>query len=351
MESAKRNVVAALAGLAGLLLLPNVSSAVELGTGVELHAYGHQDYLQTGGGNTYMGADKRGSWDQNFLGLVGSFTLNEKSKLWAQLEASTNEATRFTWFFLDYQFNDNLRGHFGRTKFPIGLYNEVINVKFLHLSSLAPSIYQSGADMVYDAYHGAGLDYDQQLGNGTVTWQAYAGNVYTVHPETDVKDRRLFGGRITYRTPIEGLRFMISPLRTQVEILADHTMSNEDRVWLSADYTNNGWDIKAEQATHKFLGVKASGYYVQVGRQITEKWTPFVRYDYITTDSARSHDPSFNQKTIAVGVSYKFMPNMDVRVENHFNRGYALPVSSEEIPAGAGRGNWNMFAVGVNFAF
>ncbi len=351
MKRDQRKLAAAVAGSAALLLAPSVSSAVELGTGVELHAYGNQDYVQTGGGNTYLGADKKGSWDRNFLGLVGAITLNEKSKLWAQLETTTGEATRFTWFFLDYQFSDNMRGHFGRTKLPLGLYNEIIDAKYLHLSQLEPSIYQTSADMVHDAYHGVGLDYDQTVGNGLITWQAYAGNVYDVDPPTDSRDRRAFGGRVTYRTPIEGLRFMVSGYRTQVQLLADNSMTNEDRTILSADYANNGWDVKAEYAVHKFVGVKSHGYYVQVGRRVAEKWLPFVRYDYVTTDSAQSNDPSFYQKTLAVGVTYQLLSNVNLRVENHFNRGYALPVVSEEVVAGAGRNNWNMFLVGVNFAF
>ena len=106
---------------------------------MEMHGYGYQDYLQANG-NTYLGADGKGSWDNNFLGLVGAVSLNDKSKLWAQLQASSTDQNRFTWFFVDYQFSNQLRGHVGRVKLPMGLYNEVIDAKYLQVSQLEPSM-------------------------------------------------------------------------------------------------------------------------------------------------------------------------------------------------------------------
>ena len=200
-------------------------------------------YLQASD-NLYLGADDHGSWDTNFLGLVLSATVNERSEVWAQLEGTTDEGTRFTWFFVDYQVSENLRAHVGRVKMPLGFYNETIDAKFLQVAQLEPSLYQSAADIVHDAYHGAGIDYEWAVGNGHLFWQVYGGNVYDVDPPQDTKDRRVIGGRATYRTPVAGLRFMVSAYRTQVETLADGSFSNEDRVI--------GWSsISAIAATSK----------------------------------------------------------------------------------------------------
>ncbi len=57
---------------------------------VDLHGYGYQAYMQTSGANSYNGADNQRSWDNNFLGLVATVTLTDKSKLWAQLQGSSN---------------------------------------------------------------------------------------------------------------------------------------------------------------------------------------------------------------------------------------------------------------------
>jgi len=80
------------------------------------HGYGNQDYRQSSA-NSYLGADPRGTWDNNFLGLVFTGTINERSQVWAQLQANSTEQARVTWMFVDYQFNDVLRAHVGRVKF------------------------------------------------------------------------------------------------------------------------------------------------------------------------------------------------------------------------------------------
>jgi hypothetical protein len=324
--------------------------AGELADRFDVHGYGFQDYLQTSR-NTYLGADKRGSWDENFLGLVVAATIDNRSKVWAQLEATTGEGTRFTWFFLDYQVSDALRAHVGRVKLPLGFYNEIIDLKSSHLSALVPSIYQGDADFVHDSYHGVGADFEQDLGGGHVLWQAWAGNVYDINPPVDTRDRRAFGGRMTYDTPIDGLKLMASAYRTQVETLATAAMSSEDRAILSFEFARDNWELKSEYATHKFLGVSSSGYYIQGGYTVADKWTPYVRYDHVTLDKGQSGDPSFYQKTVALGVGYKLGKNIGLKIENHFNNGYALPVASGEVAVGAGAKKWDLFTAEVNFQF
>jgi hypothetical protein len=327
------------------------AGAIEFGNELEVHGYGSQDYLQASH-NTYLGADNRGTWDDNFLGLVGTVTLNDKSKLWAQLEASSAEATRFTWFFVDYQLTDALRFHAGRVKYPLGLYNEYIDTKFLQVSSLEPALYQGAADFVHDAYTGVGADYTQSLNTaGEIVWQVYGGNTYDTDPPPDTRDRRAYGGRITYRTPIDGLRFMLSGYRSHVEILATRPLTNEDRLIGSIDFVRADWDIKSEYGTHKFLGVSSNAWYFQVGRTVAQKWMPFFRYDHVDLDKESQSTDSATQKILVFGVNYKLLSNVSIRFEDHFNRGYALPVASGEVPAGQGDRTWNLFVAGVHFMF
>jgi hypothetical protein len=334
----------------GSLLLATSAVADDFSDRFAVHGFGYQDYAQASD-NTYLGADDHGSWDNNFLGLVLTAVVNDRSEVWAQLEATTDEGTRFTWFFVDYQVSENLRAHVGRVKMPLGFYNETIDAKFLQVTQLEPSLYQTAADIVHDAYHGVGIDYEWELANGHVTWQLYGGNVYDVDPPEDSRDRRVVGGRVTYRTPVPGLRLMLSTYRTQVEVLADGTFSNEDRVIGSVEYLCERCDIKAEYATHEFLGVSSHAYYLQARYSIDDKWAPYVRYDTAVLDEDLSSDPSYYQKTFVVGVQYRMADSLTLRLENHFNHGYGLPVSSGEVAAGAGAVNWNLAVAGINFSF
>ncbi len=339
----------AFACVIGGIGLVGSAGAAETGS-FEIHGYGSQDYLQASA-NQYLGADKHGSWDNNFLGLVGAVTVNDKSKLWAQLEASSTEHVAFTWFFLDYDFSDAARAHAGRVKYPLGLYNETIDAKFLQASSLEPALYQAAADVVHDAYNGVGFDYEQALGSaGSITWQVYGGNTFDRNPPLDIRDRRAYGARVTYHTPIDGLRVMLSGYTTQVEILATAALVDEHRFIASVDYTPGAWDIKSEYGEHSFQSVTGQAWYAQFGRTFG-KWMPFARYDYVTTDKAQKSSDSFSQKIVVVGLNYKLESNVSLRLEDHFNHGYALPVASDEVAAGAGKREWNLLVLGVHFMF
>jgi hypothetical protein len=197
-----------------------------------------------------------------------------------------------------------------------------------------------------------GLDYTQSLGNsGQILWQVYGGNTYETDPPEDTRDRRAFGGRITYTTPIDGLRFMVSAIRIQNEILNTRVLLNETHAVYSVDYVHDNWDVKSEFGTHALAGVNSHAYYVQVGHTFGDKWTPFARYDYLTTDTQLSSSDSYSQKAVVVGLNYKLTGDISVRVEDHFNRGYALPVASGEVPVDMGTRDWQLFAAGIHFIF
>ena len=353
-------IAAALIGAAsGLAALP--ACGVELSERIDLHGYGHQTFMQSSA-NTYMGADRSGTWNNNYLGLVLTGTLTEKSKLWAQVQGSSSRGDRqnprVSWLFVDYQLNDAVRVHAGRVKLPLGLYTEYIDAKALHLAALEPSLYQSyrtGGDMEHDAYHGVGIDIEHEFGGGHLRWQAWGGRPFDVDPPEESRDRRAWGGRVTWQPPIDGLKLMLSGYRTQVEHLDHAFRSNEDRAIASVELARGPWELRAERSWHREIEPEGAtfshAWYVQGGYTFAARWTPYLRYDSVTTDRARRADPSHYQRTVAIGLGYKLGENLGLRLENHFHRGYALPVATGEVEAGAGRVNWQQFVAAINFRF
>ena len=351
MKTGSSRRTRALSAAALIALLPTGAAlAVEVGDRIDLHGYGYQDYAQASA-NSYLGADKHGTWDNNFVGLVMAATLTDKSKLWAQLEGTAHSGVAVTWAFVDYDLSDDVRLHAGRVKMPLGFYNEIIDAKPLQPAALEPSLYQRAADMVHDSYHGVGVDVEQDIGSGHLRWQVYGGNVYDRDPPEDTRDRRAFGGRVTYRTPIDGVTLMGSAYRTQVQTLADGTMSNEDRAIVSAGYVANRWDVKAEYGVHKFLGVTSDAWYVQAAYAVSDHWTPYARHDFIVTDRAQRGDPSFQQSTWVAGLGYRVNSALGLKLENHFNSGYGLPVAEGSVVAGSGTRSWNLLLVSADFQF
>jgi len=330
-----------------------------------VNGYGYQDYRLTNN-NFFEYASQRGTWDHNAFAVVMSAKVSDRDTAWAQLQASSIDPaglTRFTWMFLDHRFSDNLSGHVGRIKFPVGLYTEFIDNKALQLSAVIPYAYSGSADMSYDAYSGVGLDWT----TGSLFTQIYGGNVYNPIPTNDHANRRLIGTRITWTTPLEGLRFLISANETSLEGNPNLTipqdppemsqLGKEDRAMFSVDYVSDRFDIKGEYNYHKtppFANLSQTttsiqnAWYVQGGYKMG-LWTPYARYDSFQADQHDTSDPSKYQKDWVLGVNYKINDYVNARIEDHIISGYAM--SQPNTPADVPATNWNMLAAEVNFMF
>jgi len=110
-------------------------------------------------------------------------------------------------------------------------------------------------------------------------------------------------------------------------------------------------DLKAEYGRMTVFGKTAATWYAQAAYTFNDKWTPYVRYDYVATDVDNRADPSFYQRSTVLGLGYKITPSVGLRLETHINHGYAMPVASEEVEAGAGKTDWTMTAFSLNFIF
>lgn len=337
------------------------SAAHAAGTGddkVEIYGYGHQGYLQATD-NTYLGAGTNGTWDYNALALVFAKKIDDKTRVWTQIHTTSNEI-RLDWVFVDFQVNNNLVTRVGQIKQPFGLYNEIRDIKFLHLSTLTQALYSEAAEIAHEAYRGAAVVYDHDFGGGSLSWDAYLGEVAENNLLVTTKNRGLAGGRVTYKTPVDGLIFMASAYNNKLDDTVNLKQGAMEVWMLSADYTNNNVSLKSEYVNkdNNLEGKISKSYYAQAGYTFAEKWTPFVRYDYITTDQTQRTDPSYYQKTTSLGVGYKINHSVKLIIENNWNNGYALPVASTlpempapEVAAGAGKTDWNMFAASVSFIF
>lgn len=106
------------AGMATLCLMGAQAPAwaEDLSDRIEFHGFGYQAYLQTSK-NPYLGADSKGSWDDNALEFIATARLSEKSKLWAMIDADA-DGVRLGWLSVDYQFSNDLIGKAGQSKEP-----------------------------------------------------------------------------------------------------------------------------------------------------------------------------------------------------------------------------------------
>ncbi len=371
--------------------------AYDVANGFTLDGFGYQDYRQTSANRVdYVG--QTGNGVHNFLGLLMVGQLTDRSKLWAQLQANTTNHPNFTWLFLDWQFTDSVTGHVGRVKFPFGLINEYIDNKALQMTLTLPFAVSESADMTYDSYTGVGLDWntpDTSWGNSLL--QGFFGNTYTspapilattypnnppvaigpasatqTQPTTDL---HLLGGRVTWNTPLTGLRFMLSGSVTEVGLQplaltpANYAglMTREYRLMYSAEYRRDGLWVQSEYNLHRFpggagyVGIDAYSAYVQAGVTVG-KFLPYIRAQTVVTNQNLSSNPNFYQQQWSVGSNYALLANLNVRLELDRNHGFAMPIASQGspyYPPGAMLApgvavpalNWNEVGVEMNFTF
>lgn len=325
---------------------------------VDIHGYGFQGYLLSDK-NQYLGA-KDGTFEFTKIALLFSSKVEDRTTVWVQLFGDNNKID-LDWAFVAYRVSNDLEARAGMIKFPMGIYNEIRDNKLLQLSMLEPAMYREESDVIFESYRGVGAQY---IG-GPFTVDLYAGApvIESENPNIKIVNKNLAGGRIIYQTPLEGLRLIGSYSAFRQDIidttgaLPEFQGQNTLAVG-SLDYVNYGFDIKAEYAKKKDVIFAPGGgvvhyvsYYAQAGYTFFEKLTPFVRYDYITTDEDQKTDASFYQKEKVVGVGYKFNPYFAVKAEEHWISGYALPVKNEEVAAGTGVKDWSMFVAGINFMF
>jgi hypothetical protein len=342
-----------------------------------IHGFGNQDVSKTSA-NTFEQAGPSTSWENNFLGLVASAKISNDSKLWVQLQDNSVEEARVTWMFIDYQVNDDLSVQVGRVKFPFGIYNEYIDTRALQMSVGKPLAYSLEADLVYDSYNGVGVNYSRDIDRwGRVTIQGFTGDIFSpnapyvtvAYPdqfqmgnlESITVDRHIYGIKATWETPVDGLRLLFSANENKVVSTADNGQipneaDTEVRWIASVDYVTDRLDLKAEYNHHKYPGQDgfadevSHAWYVQAGFPMGN-WTPYARYDNVVTDQDLSSDPSYYQRTFVLGINRKITKNVNFRVEDNFNHGYALPVASGETAIDMGRVNWQLYQAQINFLF
>jgi hypothetical protein len=359
--------------LAAALLMPLAALAAD--DLLTIHGFGNQDYWKSGA-TSFSGSGPNGTWQNDDLGLVLRATVNDKTHVYAQLQANATDPVQMLWMFVDYQVNDDLRVKAGKVKFPLGIYNEIVDARGLQLSALTPFLYYDAFDLTYDAYVGVGVDYDMQAGKaGKFTFQPFVGNIPsspapftapafdapTNSIPADTTDRNLYGMRVTWETPVDGLRLLAVAYNTRIQTTALNgqtagIVGNEIRYVASIDYVTETLDIKSEFAHHRYPSlvglpeVVSRAWYLQAGYHLGD-WTPYARFDSEVNDAAFSSDPSFYQRDFVVGIDRLIMSNLHLRAENHFNHGYGMPVVNGDIAAGTGKVDWNLVAVQINYMF
>jgi hypothetical protein len=217
-----------------LLALPTTAWAEETSEGsnplsIEVHAFVSQGFIKTTS-NNYLAEDStHGSFEFSEVGINFSKQLTDRMRVGMQLFTHDlgplgNYRTRFDWFYLDYRFWDFLGVRAGRTKLPFGLYNESSDVDAARVPVLLPqSVYPvSNRDFLLALTGGEAYGILPLAGAGGLEYRLYGGAVFydtadATSTLNNVRGPYIFGARLMWQTPLEGLQLGASAQRLRLD--------------------------------------------------------------------------------------------------------------------------------------
>jgi hypothetical protein len=191
---------------------------------IEIHGFLSQGFILSSK-NEYLAKSKGGSFEFSEAALNFTKQLTEELRVGFQLFAHDlgpigNYRPQLDWYYLDYHAWDWLGLRVGRLKVPFGLYNELNDVDVGRVPILLPqSIYQVDHREFLFAQAGAELYGDLRLGPaGSLEYRAYGGTLSSDLPlpppagitTSEVNVPYLYGGRLLWSTPLDGLRGGVS---------------------------------------------------------------------------------------------------------------------------------------------
>jgi len=401
-------------------LLPTLASADALET-VQIHGFVSQGYLVSDN-NDFLANTKAGSLEFNEIGLNFVMEPVQKLRIGIQLfsrdlGAVDKDRVDLDWAFADYHWRDELGVRVGRCKTPMGLFHDAIDLDMTRTTIFLPLV-------VYDIRvrnSFMGVNGIQVYGNipmkflGNLDYVAFFGT-NTANPDSlkveysalmdleEVSIKDMYGGRLIWNTPLNGLLFggsyltavnfeargKITPqLTAPIAMLGGLSIypagteaihkSKEIIVWYGfTQYTRQKLSITGEfyrlhmngnlatsQPFDPFVGaligfnglpssiVNRAGWYAQVNYQFLSWLTAATTYGEAYNDwndrEGHNYSPSWTafQKDTTLSLRFDINAHWNVKLETHFMDGAGLLMAGEEIDTR----RWNLYAIKTSVYF
>jgi hypothetical protein len=357
---------------------------------VDVHAFVSQGFIKTTA-NNYLAESERGSFEFTEVGINFTKQMSDKFRLGIQFFARDigpigNYTPQVDWFYLDYQFWDWLGLRAGRTKLPFGLYNEVNDIDAARVPILLPqSVYPTqNRDYLLAQTGGELYGLVPLSGAGDLEYRAYGGTIYLDVGNNPAIEKLsipyVFGGRLMWQTPLEGLQLggSLQKLRLDFRFRPDAaTLEQLDMAgalptdfpgFVDIEFPILLWAGSIEYSAHDFLLAAEYGrwqgkpnssaptivpetelqnerYYVMASYRVTPWFTPGVYYStlYPNVNDRKGRDAY--QNDVALTLRYDLNPNWLVKVEGHYMHGTAglSSAMNDARPLNTLQKDWGLF--------
>jgi hypothetical protein len=348
--------------LSGLLLaLPSQAAVLgEAGdfASVEVHAFASQGFILTLKNDYLADGTTDGSFEFSEVGINVTKVLTDSLRLGAQLFAqdlgpSGNYSASFDWFYLDYRPWDWLGFRAGRLKIPYGLYNEIQDVDAARVPVLLPqSVYPLQTRHILFAQTGAELyGFLRVDALGALDYRLFAGTIFLdadeltpagAAVEVDFQVPYVWGGRLLWETPLEGLRVGGSLERVRLDTtaflpgMAPIEIKNHSWLWvacaeyafseltLTAEYAR--WDTKQRSNAPMLsppIDNLSERVYAMAAYRLTPWFQPGVHYSLLFPDVEDREGKANHQHDAAATLRFDVNDYWLVKLETHYMAGVA----------------------------
>jgi hypothetical protein len=328
-------------------------------TSLEVHGFVSQGLMLTLG-NEWLAEDStQGSFEFAEVGVNFTKKLTETLQLGVQLFAQDfgptgNYAPRFDWFYADYRWQDWLGLRVGRLKIPYGLHNEIFDVDAARVPVLLPgSVYPAQNRETLFAQTGVELyGFARSPSLGALDYRLFLGTMFfdsdALTPPGAVFDIAfhvpyVFGGRLLWETPLEGLRIggSVQKLRLEPTFLGAALpepllIVNESWFWvasaeygvgeliLTAEYsrwhTDQRSNLPALSPPLNFINERA---YAMATYRLTPWLQPGAYYSLFYPDTDVRDGAANFQRDLAVTLRFDINSYWLVKLEGHYMSGTA----------------------------
>lgn len=347
-------------GLIALIAGAPPALAAQVGSGdllsVEIHGFASLGFLLTTGNDYLTSSTKNGSFELSEIGINLTKVLTDELRFGVQIFAQDlgprgDWTPRVDWFYLDYRWTDWLGFRAGRLKIPYGLHNEISDVDAARVPVLLPqSVYPLQTREFLFAQTGVELyGFARSDVLGAIDYRLFGGTIFidplTITPvgspvELDIDVPYVVGGRLTWETPLEGLRIAGSFQALGLDVLAHvpglmMPVVVENRSYLTAgsiEYTLADLVLTAEYARwHTFQETTPGGVLESDSDRAYGmahyRFAPWIQagayYSIFLPQDEERMGPARYQHDVAATLRFDVSPFWLIKLEGHFMSGTA----------------------------
>ncbi|MGH7283858.1 MAG: hypothetical protein ACRELY_20220, partial [Polyangiaceae bacterium] len=320
-------------------------------TVIDVHAFLGQGFLLTKDNNYINSNSSQGSVAVSEVGINFTKPITDRLRFGVQLFAqdfgtSNTYVPTVDWAYGDYRFADWLGLRVGRVKIPFGLYNEVNDIDSARTFVLLPQgmyplsyrqylFAQTGAELYGYLRMGDAGALDYHVYGGTLAFNPTnaPGSPYTITNETVPF---VFGGRLMWETPVDGLRLggSVQTLRADTQISVASKIINTELpatftvasieyaahdLQLAAEYGR--WFAKLDADSPLFPSIpllKTDRFYALASYRFNRWFQPGIYYSVFFPNTDVWSGAANHQHDFAIATRFDVNSHWLFKLEGHY---------------------------------